>query len=287
MERTSHKSYSAFLAIKMVFGWLAAAFLGFLTIFPFIYILSTALKSSGDLASSVNRVLPQQVQWGNFADAWKLLDFPPLFFNSMVVCVAITLGTILVCSMAAYVFTRIDFRFRNVLFLLYLSTMMIPITIRLIPSYMLCKQLNLLNTYSGMILPQIAWNIPFGTFLMRQFFFGIPKALDEAAEIDGSGHIRIFLQIILPNAKSAMTTLGIYVFVQAWNNLIWVLLAVNKPEFWTITLGIGSICGASVVKQPSWNLIMGVIVIGMLPVLILYLIFQKYFMQSVASSGIK
>lgn len=268
-------------------AWLSAAFLGFLMIFPFVYILSTALKSDSDLATSVDRVLPQVIQWGNFAEAWKLLDFPRLFLNSFVVSFAITFGTILICCMAAYVFTRIEFRFRNAVFLLYLSTMMIPITVRLIPSYMMCKQLDLLNTYAGMILPQIAWSIPFGTFLMRQFFFGIPKALDEAAEIDGAGYFRIFLNIILPNAKSAMTTLGTYVFIQAWNNLIWVLLVVSEQEMWTITLGISSIGGASAIKQPSWNLIMGVIVIGLLPVLIIYLVFQKYLMQSVAASGIK
>ena len=282
-----YKWYSTSVAAKRALTWLSAAALSFVTIFPFIYILSTALKSDSDLATSVDRVLPRVFQWSNFSGAWDLLDFPRCFLNSFIVSLSVTLATILVCSMAAYVFTRIEFRFRNAVFLLYLSTMMIPITVRLIPSYMLCKQLDLLNSYAGMILPQIAWNIPFGTFLMRQFFFGIPTALDEAAEIDGAGHLSIFTRIILPNAKSAMTTLGIYVFIQAWNNLIWVLLVASQKEMWTITLGISSICGASVIKQPSWNLIMGVIVIGLLPVLILYLVFQKYFMQSVAATGIK
>lgn len=287
VKNMKRKYASASRAAQTGFPWLFTALLCFLMIFPFVYILSTALKSDSDLASSVDRLLPQTIQWNNFAGAWQLLNFPRCFLNSFIVSFAITFGTILVCCMAAYVFTRIEFRFRNAVFMLYLSTMMIPITVRLIPSYMLCKQLGLLNTYTGIILPQIAWSIPFGTFLMRQFFFGVPKALDEAAEIDGAGHARIFFRIILPNVTSAITTLGTYVFIQAWNNLIWVLLVVSAPNMWTITLGIGSICGASVVKQPAWNLIMGVIVISLLPVLILYLIFQRYFMQSVAASGIK
>ena len=270
-----------------VLCWGVIAALVFLIIFPFVYILSTALKSDQDLATSVGRVLPESVQWDNFAKAWELLDFPTNFLNSFVVSASVTLLTVLLCSMAAYVFTRLEFKGRNILFVVYLSTMMIPITVRLIPSYMLCRELNLLDTYSGMILPQVAWSIPFGTFLMRQFYFGIPKELDEAAKIDGATHLQIFTRVLMPLTKSSMTTLGTYTFIQAWNNLIWMLLVVQSESKWTVTLGISSICGASVIKQPTWNLIMGVIVIGMIPVLILFFAFQKYFMQSVAATGIK
>lgn len=267
--------------------WLVLAVLIVMIIFPFLYILSTALKTDSDLATSVGRLLPKTPAIKNFAEAWKLLDFPRCFLNSFIVAVSVTALTILVCSMAAYVFTRLEFRGKNVVFMIFLSTMMIPITVRLIPSYALCKQLNLLNTYTGMILPQVAWSIPFGTFLMRQFYSGVPRQLDEAAKIDGANHLQIFTRIVVPQTVSAMTTLGIYTFISAWNNLIWILLVVSNKTKWTITLGISSICGASVVKQPLWNLIMCVIVIGILPVLILYFVFQKYFVQSVAASGIK
>ncbi|MDD2970118.1 MAG: carbohydrate ABC transporter permease [Lachnospiraceae bacterium] len=268
-------------------SWLAIIILAIIIIFPFVYILSTSLKSDADLATSVGRILPKTLQWSNFSEAWKLLDFPRCFLNSFVVAVVVTFLTIVLCSMAAYVFTRLEFKGRNLLFILYLSTMMIPITVRLIPSYLLCKELNLLDTYAGMILPQVAWSIPFGTFLMRQFYFGIPKQLDEAAKIDGASHFQIFSRILMPLTKSSMTTLGTYTFISAWNNLIWMLLIVQSESKWTITLGISSICGASVIKQPTWNLIMSVIVIGMIPVLILFFGFQKYFMQSVAATGIK
>lgn len=267
--------------------WLVIAILGVSIFFPFLYILATSLKSDSDLATSVGRILPEQLQWGNFAEAWKLLDFRRCFINSFVVAIAVTVLTVFLCSMAAYVFTRLEFKGRNLLFILYLSTMMIPITVRLIPSYLLCRELSLLDTYAGMILPQVAWSIPFGTFLMRQFYFGIPKQLDEAAKIDGATHFQIFTRILMPLTKSSMTTLGTYTFISAWNNLIWMLLVVQSESKWTVTLGISSICGASVVKQPTWNLIMGVIVIGMIPVLILFFAFQKYFMQSVAATGIK
>ncbi len=274
-------------AMGQIICWLAIAVLVFVIFFPFLYILATALKSDADLATSVGRILPEQLQWGNLAKAWKLLDFPKAFMNSFVVAIAVTALTIFLCSLAAYVFTRLEFKGKNLVFILYLSTMMIPITVRLIPSYLLCRQLNLLNTYSGMILPQVAWAIPFGTFLMRQFYMGIPKQLDEAAKIDGATHFQIFSRILMPLTKGSMTTLGTYTFISAWNNLIWMLLVVQSERKWTVTLGISSICGASVVKQPTWNLIMGVIVIGMIPVLILFFVFQKYFMQSVAATGIK
>lgn len=269
------------------FVWMTIFLLVFVVLFPFLYILATALKSDFDLATSVGRILPKEVQWKNFVEAWKLLDFPTCFFNSFVVAMIVTVLTVLFCSMAAYVFTRLEFKGRNIVFILYLSTMMIPITVRLIPSYALCKQWGLLDTYAGMILPQVAWSIPFGTFLMRQFYFGIPKELDEAAKLDGATHFQIFTRILMPLTKSSMVTLGTYTFISAWNNLIWMLLVVTSTSKWTVTLGISSICGASVVKQPTWNLIMGVIVIGMLPVLLLFFAFQKYFMQSVAATGIK
>ena len=286
MQHTALK-YRLSRTIGRTFAYLLALLLAFMILFPFLYILSTALKSSSDLATSAGRFLPQVFTWSNFAEAWQLLDFPVCFLNSFFVSIMVTLLTVIVCSMAAYVFTRLHFQGKNILFILYLSTMMIPITVRLIPSYMLCNNLHLLDTYTGMILPQVAWSIPFGTFLMRQFYYGVPRELDEAAKIDGASHFKIFMRIIVPQTKSSMTTLGTYTFISAWNNLIWMLLSVSDKSKWTITLGISSICGASVVKQPPWNLIMCVIVIGLIPVLILYFAFQKYFIQSVATSGIK
>ena len=221
--------------------WVVIAAFVVIMLFPFVYILSTALKSDTDLATSVGRILPKAVQWENFTKAWQLLDFPKCFFNSFIVAIAVTALTIFLCSLAAYVFTRLEFKGRNIVFILYLSTMMIPITVRLIPSYNLCRNLNMLDTYMGMILPQVAWSIPFGTFLMRQFYMGIPKQLDEAAKIDGASHFQIFWKILLPNTKSSMTTLGIYTFISAWNNLIWMLLSVrsesnigNKLNLWCI-----------------------------------------------------
>ena len=258
-----------------------------ITLLPFAYVLSISLKTKNDLYVFPPELFTKNIQLQNFVDAWGLFDFPRAFLNSFAVAVPTTLLTVLFCSLAAYAFTRLHFRGKNLIFALYLSTMMIPIVVRLIPSYMLINKLKLLNTYVGQILPLTAWSIPFGTFLMRQFIASVPVQLDEAAKIDGAGFSRIFWQIVAPNARSGMVTLGIYVFISSWNNLLWTLLVVNKEKMWTTTLALASITGPSVEYVPPWNQTMAAMLIAIVPVLLLYIFFQKYFVQSVAMSGIK
>ena len=202
-ETMSRKLRKKILGDSLI--WVIIAAFVVIMLFPFVYILSTALKSDTDLATSVGRILPKAVQWENFTKAWQLLDFPKCFFNSFIVAIAVTALTIFLCSLAAYVFTRLEFKGRNIVFILYLSTMMIPITVRLIPSYNLCRNLNMLDTYMGMILPQVAWSIPFGTFLMRQFYMGIPKQLDEAAKIDGATKWQTLTRVTIPNIMPSIT----------------------------------------------------------------------------------
>lgn len=159
--------------------------------------------------------------------------------------------------------------------------------VRLIPSFILIKNLNLMNRYLGLILPLTAWSVPFGTFLIRQFFIGIPKELNEAAYVDGAGHFQIFGRVILPNAVPGMLTLGVYVFLQSWNNLLWPLVALNEEEMFPVTLTMASLTGPSVEFIPPWNEVMAATIISVLPILILYLFLQKYFIQSVTLSGVK
>lgn len=273
--------------VERIILWIAGLLFAAVTLMPFLYVLSTAVKSKSELYLFPPELFTKNAQWINFSDAWKLFDFPTCFLNSFLVAVPTTLLTILFCCMAAYAFSRLRFRGKNVVFALYLSTMMIPIAVRLIPSYMLINKLDLLNTYTGQILPLTAWSIPFGTFLMRQFVSSVPRELDEAAKIDGANPLRIFCSIIIPNTKAGLATLGTYVFISTWNNLLWTMLAVNKEEKWTITLALASITGPSVEYVPPWNQVMAAMLISIVPILILYLLLQKYFVQSVAMSGIK
>ena len=166
-ETMSRKLRKKILGDSLI--WVIIAAFVVIMLFPFVYILSTALKSDTDLATSVGRILPKAVQWENFTKAWQLLDFPKCFFNSFIVAIAVTALTIFLCSLAAYVFTRLEFKGRNIVFILYLSTMMIPITVRLIPSYNLCRNFNMLDTYgddtSAGSMVHSVWNISYAPVL--------------------------------------------------------------------------------------------------------------------------
>lgn len=272
---------------KKILLYAAALAMAAVILTPFLWVLSTALKSDSELFVFPPRLFPEKMMWENFGKAWHLIDFKQSFLNSFLVTVPTSLMTVLFCAMAAYAFTRMKFKRKNAVFLFYLSTMMIPQVVRLIPSFALVKDMGLLNSYTGMILPLVAWSIPFGTFLIRQFFMGIPKELDESAKIDGAGHFRIFFSIILPNAIPAMMTLGTYIFITSWNNLIWMLVSVSKEQKYTITLALATMTGPSVDFIPPWNQVMAATLISIVPVLIMYLLLQKYFIQSVSMSGIK
>ena len=258
-----------------------------IVLYPFVWVLSTALKNNTELFVFPPKMIPDQAVWRNFIDAWRLIDFPRSFFNSFMVSVPTALLTVVVCSMAAYAMTRMKFKYATAVFMIYLSTMMIPMVVRLIPSFILVKNMGLMNTYLGLILPLTAWSVPFGTFLIRQFFLVLPKELNEAAYVDGASHFQIFIRIILPNTVPGMITLGTYVFLQSWNNLLWPLVALNKESMYPVTLAMASLTGPSVESIPPWNQVMAATLISILPILILYLLLQKYFIQSVALSGVK
>ena len=258
-----------------------------IVLYPFVWVLSTALKNNTELFVFPPKMIPDQAVWRNFIDAWRLIDFPRSFFNSFMVSVPTALLTVVVCSMAAYAMTRMKFKYATAVFMICLSTMMIPMVVRLIPSFILVKNMGLMNTYLGLILPLTAWSVPFGTFLIRQFFLVLPKELNEAAYVDGASHFQIFIRIILPNTVPGMITLGTYVFLQSWNNLLWPLVALNKESMYPVTLAMASLTGPSVEFIPPWNQVMAATLISILPILILYLLLQKYFIQSVALSGVK
>lgn len=282
-----NKSYRKKKLIGSCLCILVAVLIAIVVLFPFCWVLSTALKNNTELFIYPPKLIPGEIMWSNFAKAWTLIDFPRSFLNSFIVSVPTAVLTVLVCSMAAYALTRMKFRHANLVFFIYLSTMMVPMVVRLIPSFILIKNLNLMNRYLGLILPLTAWSVPFGTFLIRQFFIGIPKELNEAAYVDGAGHFQIFGRVILPNAVPGMLTLGVYVFLQSWNNLLWPLVALNEEEMFPVTLTMASLTGPSVEFIPPWNEVMAATIISVLPILILYLFLQKYFIQSVTLSGVK
>lgn len=202
--------------------------------------------------------------------------------NSIIVSVVSTAGQILICAMSGFVFARIDFKHKEKIFILYLATMMIPVQATVIPQYILINKMGLINTYAGLFLPGL-FNA-FGTFLMRQYFMGVPKALEEAACLDGAGYIRIFFQIMLPLAKTGFAVLAVTSFMGAWNDFLWPLLVASDDLHTTLPLFLSQLQGRWYV---DWSVLMGATLISVLPILIVYLFAQRYFIEGVQNTGIK
>lgn len=249
---------------------------------PFIWMVSTSLKTSGATMVLPPQFVPDDINWGNYqrvAEAFPVFKF---LWNSLFVAVTSTLGQILLCSMAAYAFARLEFKGRDVIFVIYLATLMVPSQVTMTPQFILMKYMGWLDTFQGLILPGM-FNA-FGTFLLRQFFLGIPKELEEAAFMDGASHFRIFGQIILPLSMPALATLTIFSFMQSWNNFLWPLIVVNSPDMMTLPLGLSLLQGR---WETDWNLMMAGVVISVIPVLAVYLFAQRYFIQGITLSGMK
>lgn len=254
---------------------LAIAFL-----FPFFWMISNAIRSNGEVLAVPPRLLPSDWEWHNFIDALSLLPFGRFFLNSVAVSAAITLITLIVSSLAGYAFARIRFPGRDGLFLLYLSTLMVPQAVIVIPLFLMMSRLGWVNTYQGLILP-VAFG-SFGTFLMRQFFLTIPRELEEAALIDGCSRLRAFWSIFLPLATPALGLLSLFTFTGQWNSFLWPLIVVNGTDHSTIPLGLTAFQGQN---GTQWNYIMAGATISMLPGLALTIMLQKYIFKGIAISS--
>ena len=202
--------------ISVIFYHFFLIILSILVLFPIFWMISSSLKSLGDVFSYPPKFIPNPVQWENYSEVMKgSLPFPRFLFNSVIISLARTLGVITVSSMAAYAFARLKFPGRNALFLLFMGTLMVPFQVVMIPMFIIIRHLNWVNTYSSLIFPLMF--SAFGTFLLRQFFMTLPRELEEAALIDGCSYFKIFYSIIIPLSKPALASLGIFTFVGCWN----------------------------------------------------------------------
>jgi multiple sugar transport system permease protein len=265
--------------------WLAFALLtagALFMIVPFLWMLSTSLKADEYVLSMPPQFIPRPLTWGSYAQLAELFPIGRMFFNSALAAGLTTLGQLLTCSMAAYAFARMHFRGSNVLFLLYLATLMIPSQVTITPLFILMRYLGWINTYQGLILPGIFG--AFGTFLLRQFFLSIPRELEEAAFLDGASHWKIYWQIVMPLARPALATLAVFSFMASWNAFLWPLFVVRDPTLMTLPVGLATLHGRYLTQ---WNLVMAGTVITVLPMLGVYLAAQRYFVQGIARSGIK
>jgi multiple sugar transport system permease protein len=251
-------------------------------IVPFLWMLSTSLKADQFVLTMPPQFLPRPLTLDSYQRLLELFPIARMFINSLFVAVVTTVGQVFVSALAAYAFARMQFRGRDVVFLLYLATLMIPSQVTITPLFILMRYLGWINTYQGLIAPGIF--TAFGTFLLRQFFLTLPKDLEEAAFIDGASHLTVFLRIILPLARPALATLAVFAFMGSWNSFLWPLFIVRNEVLMTLPVGLATLHGRWLTQ---WNLVMAGSVITVIPMLVIYLFAQRYFVRGVVLSGLK
>ncbi|EFA71320.1 carbohydrate ABC transporter permease [Cylindrospermopsis raciborskii S07] len=254
-----------------------------LTLFPLLWLISTALKSpTENLLETPPKLLPLQPTLDNFLRVWESLPFGQYLYNSFLVAILTVVLNLLFCSLAAYPLARLSFLGRNTIFIAIVSTIMIPFQIVMIPLYIITVQLGLTNSYLGMIFPSLA--SAFGIFLLRQAFMGVPKEIEEAARIDGSSELGLWWFIMLPAIKPALITLAIFVFIGAWSDFLWPLIVIQDESLYTLPLGVAKLAGTF---SLDWRLVAAGSIISVAPVLLLFLFLQKFIVPTDTGSGIK
>lgn len=266
--------------IKTVINYTLLVFCASLSMFPFVWMILTSLKPSGEVLSSKIELFGSRIEWSNYSTAWNYLPFGQFMFNSLFVAVMGTVITLITSSMAAYAFSRLRFKGRDTLFGLYLTTLMIPQQVIIIPLFLMMNKMGWTNSYASLIVP---WAFTaYGTFLMRQFYLSLPYELDEAARIDGCGHMGVFLRILLPQLKPALVTLAVITFLGYWNGLLWPLVILNQEMMWTLPIGLQMFMGQ---YGTEWNLLMAATTITTIPGIIIFIFAQKYYVQGISMSG--
>ena len=272
--------------IGRVFIYLTLTLGAVIAIIPFLWMISGSLMN---LTEATGRaIFPSTPQWGNYAEAWTDANFNEYFINSVIIAVITVSGQIVFCTLAGYAFARIRFPAKAFLFTLLLSTLMIPEAVTWIPNFITVTWLGRvgpipwINNWPALTIPFMA--SAFSIFLLRQFFFQVPEELWDSAQIDGSGHVRFLFQIAMPLAKPALLTVGLFTFIGSWNALAWPILVTSTPEWRPISYGLSSFldeAGAQVHLQMAGS------VITILPILIMYLLIQKQFVEGIATTGLK
>ena len=274
---------------KLSFGkmiWtIALVAVSLLSLVPFLWMISTSLKTRAEVFTYPPIVISEQPQWDNYVDVFQAFPFARYTLNTAFVTVMVTVFQTLTSAMAAYAFARLVFPGRDRLFLLYLGTLMIPGVVTLIPSYILMtdKFLNWINTYAALIVPASLGGA-FNTFLIRQFFLSLPRELEDAALIDGASPFQIFFRITLPLSKSILAIVAIFVFMGTWNSFLWPLLMMSTPEKQVLTVGLAAMQGRWGTRWPE---LMAGTLMSTVPIIILLVIFQNYVEEGLSFTGLK
>ena len=259
-----------------------ATLFALIALVPLAWAFGTSLKTYGEVFARPYAFIPLELQWDNYAEIFRAVPFARYFLNTVVVSAFACFFTLVTSAMSGYAFARLKFPGRETIFMLYLALLIIPPQVILIPNFIIMRELRLLDTLTALVLTRSFW--PLGVFLLRQFFFGVPRELEEAAIMDGYGYARRFLFIILPLAKPALVTLFILTLLLVWNDFLYPLVFIQSDANRTLTLGLSILQGDLDVQ---WNLVMAAVILAISPLVVIYLFLQRFFIEGIALSGTK
>ena len=251
-------------------------------VLPFVWMLLTSFKDQSEVFTYSIQWLPSRINLEGYREVWSEIPFARMYVNSFIVAISVTVCQLVTSALAGYAFARLDFPGRDVVFMIYLSAMMIPHQATVIPSFLLMRKFNMVDRYTSLILPFAAG--PFGAFMLRQFFMSMPRSLEEAAIIDGCSRFGVLRCVVLPLCKPALVTLGLFQFMFSWNDFMWPLIVTNKMSMRTLQVGL-ALLRAEV--STEWPMLMAATVMATVPILVAFLAAQRQFIESIAFTGLK
>ncbi len=273
-----HRRYTGKVA-----AYLMLSLMALVSIFPFLWMISTSLKGQGQIFAWPPTLIPDPVVWSNYPGVFDTLPFFRFFLNTAFYTSMVVLGQVVFCSLAGYAFARLEFPGRDLIFVLYLATLMIPATVTFVPSFIMMREFGWFNTIWAMTIPGM-FGSAFGTFLMRQFMLTIPSELDDAAIIDGAGKLRVFLEVIVPLSKPAMAVLAVFTITTVWNDFIWPLIMLSDENLYTLTLGLARFQGG-MQSYTYWAGLMAAATMTVAPLVIIFIFAQKFFTEGISLTG--
>lgn len=249
---------------------------------PFLWMVSTSFKHQGQVFSNPLSLIPYPWNFANYFNVWQTVPMVRYLVNSFIVASSTTLGVLTTAILAGYSLSRLHFKGRDTLFFLTMGTMMIPLQVTMIPSFILIHWFGWIDSYQGLIVPFLV--SPFGIFLCRQFFLGIPRDLEDASLIDGCGRLGVIRHVIIPNSGPALSALSLFTFTLSWNNFFWPLIITTTRNMRVIQLGLANMKGEYTIQ---WPLLMAATVLATLPIFLLYVGLQRYFVRGIVTTGLK
>jgi multiple sugar transport system permease protein len=281
-NQSSRRAFRRRVVARKAAGYAALTLLAAIALAPFLWTLSTSLKNIDEVLVFPPKLLPSTLKFSNYSSLWRELPISRWIFNSAYIVVLAILGKLILASTAAYAFARLRWPGRDYVFYAYLSALMIPWEVTLIPGFVLMRQFGWIDTHLALIVPSIG--DVFGTFLLRQFFLSLPRELEDAARIDGAGYFGVFWWIILPLSRPALAVVAVLGFMGVWNAFLWPLIMLNSTDKFTLPVGLQLLNSQ---HGTDWTVLMAGDVIALIPVVIVYLAAQKYFVQGITMTAIK